>query len=274
MKSVAKGLLIGMATFGLAMSGVATATSIGSEPIAVYATLEDDLGGTPVQNNQGSQNTQEDLGNALRNQQISEDDKSVADWIKNQRGMSGEQLNKASQTLSPITNLIGYVVGAAVALIFTGIFAITALDLLYIAIPPIRGFLYKAGTDGTGAYTGGMPGGGYQRGYGYGGAGGASGGTAKPTQWISDEAVACAAMIGGSAQATGNMGPVGGPGGNPQNVPIKSVIGTYFKKRISFLIVLVVSAIVLTSSVLLGTGVNLAQWVLKLIELLNSYIPA
>lgn len=268
MKNVAKGLLIGMATFGLTMSGVAVTSSLSSEPVAVYATLEDDLGGTSTQNNQGN-----DISGALRDQQVSEDDQSVANWIKNQRGMTGEQLNKASQTLSPITNLLGYVVGGAVVIVFVAIFAITALDLVYISVPPVRNLLYKAGTDGTGAYTGGMPGGGYQRGYGYGGAGGAAGGSAKPTQWISDEAVACAALVGGSSQSVGNMGPAGGPGGNQQNVPTKSVIGMYFKKRIVFMILLVVAAIVLTSSVLLGTGVNLAQWVLKLVSLLNSYIP-
>ena len=257
-----------MATFGLTMSGVAVTSSLSSEPVAVYATLEDDLGGTSTQNNQGN-----DISGALRDQQVSEDDQSVANWIKNQRGMTGEQLNKASQTLSPITNLLGYVVGGAVVIVFVAIFAITALDLVYISVPPVRNLLYKAGTDGTGAYTGGMPGGGYQRGYGYGGAGGAAGGSAKPTQWISDEAVACAALVGGSSQSVGNMGPVGGPGGNQQNVPTKSVIGMYFKKRIVFMILLVVAAIVLTSSVLLGTGVNLAQWVLKLVSLLNSYIP-
>lgn len=268
MKNVAKWLLIGMATFGLTMSGVAVTSSLSSEPVAVYATLEDDLGGTSTQNNQGN-----DISGALRDQQVSEDDQSVANWIKNQRGMTGEQINKASQTLSPITNLLGYVVGGAVVIVFVAIFAITALDLVYISVPPVRNLLYKAGTDGTGAYTGGMPGGGYQRGYGYGGAGGAAGGSAKPTQWISDEAVACAALVGGSSQSVGNMGPVGGPGGNQQNVPTKSVIGMYFKKRIVFMILLVVAAIVLTSSVLLGTGVNLAQWVLKLVSLLNSYIP-
>lgn len=273
MKSVAKGMIIGIATFGLALSGVTATTMLNSKPIAVYATLEDDLGGTPAQGyQQGNAPAQNDLGNALRDQQISQDDQSVADWIKNQRGMSGEQLQKASQTLSPLTNLLGYIVGGAVALIFVAIFAITAIDLVYISVPPVRNLLYKAGTDGTGAYTGGMPGGGYQRGYGYGGAGGAAGGSAKPTQWISDEAVACAALLGGSAQSAGNMGPAGGPAG--QSVPTKSVIAMYFKKRIVFMIVLVVCAIVLTSSVLLGTGVNLAQWVLKLIGLINSYIPA
>ena len=65
-----------MATFGLAMSGVAVTSSLSSEPVAVYATLEDDLGGTPAQSNQGN-----DISGALRDQKVSEDDQSVANWI-------------------------------------------------------------------------------------------------------------------------------------------------------------------------------------------------
>lgn len=259
MVKVAKNLLIGLSAFGLAVCGITAVSPTTLEPVAVYASLEDDIAG------------------GISNTEISRDDQSVADWISQQRGVTGEQLNKASQTLSPITNLVGYIVGGAVTLVFIGIFAITALDLVYISLPPFRNMLYKSGTDGTGAYTGGMPGGGYQRGYGYGGAGGASGGSAKPTQWISDEAVACAAMLGGSSQSANmGMGPAGpiNMNGNPQNVPMKSVIGTYFKKRIGFMIFLVIAAIVLTSSVLLGTGVNLAQWVLKIISFINGYIPS
>lgn len=254
MVKAAKNLLIGLSAFGLAVGGITAISPSTLEPVAVYASLEDDIAG------------------GISNTEISRDDQSVADWISQQRGVTGEQLNKASQTLSPITNLVGYIVGGAVTLVFIGIFAITALDLVYISLPPFRNMLYKSGTDGTGAYTGGMPGGGYQMGYGYGGAGGAAGGSAKPTQWISDEAVACAAMLGGSSQSANNgVGPVNG---NQQNVPMKSVIGTYFKKRIGFMIFLVIAAIVLTSSVLLGTGVNLAQWVLKIISFVNGYIPS
>ena len=236
----------------------------------VYANgIEDNVGGS------GSN----DLGGGS----ISEDDQDVANWIGNQRGMTGKQLETAGRTLGPITNILGYIVGGIVVLTFGGVFVITALDIMYITIPPIRNILYKSGTDGTGAYTGGMPGGGYgmRGGYGMGGmmsgAGGPAAGTNKPTQWISDEAVACAALLGGSAQAQGGaMGGYGGIGGMQQQqqaMPMKSVIGTYFKKRMFFMVLLAVCAIVLTSSVLLGTGVNLAKWILKIIDMMNGYIP-
>ena len=50
--------------------------------------------------------------------------------------------------------------------------------------------------------------------------------------------------------------------GGQDQMSKKSVIGMYFKKRIFFMILLAICAIVLTSSVLLGTGVNLALWLL------------
>lgn len=261
--SKAKGLLIGLVAFGLSLSYVGTGSSL-VEPIGVYA-LEDNVGQT-MNNSQGNMNNGVDT-------RVPEEDREFANWIKNNRGFSSEQLQVASDTLSPITNVMGYIVGGIISLIFAGLFVITSLDLLYLTIPPIRNLLYKAGTDGTGAYTGGMGAGGFGRmGMGtMGGVGGASGGTSKPTQWISDEAVMCAALIGGSAQST--AGPMGPVGAQPQHVPMKSVIGTYFKKRIFFMILLVVSAIVLTSSILLGTGVNLAQWGIKIISIVNDYIP-
>lgn len=215
----------------------------------------------------------------LSDGELSKDDKSVGDYIKGQRGMTGEQLEEAGRKLSPLTNIIGYFVGGVVVIIFAAVFAITALDLLYIVLPPLRNVLYKAGTDGTGAMTGGMVGGGgYGMRGGYGAqagmVGGAAGGTAKPTQWISDEAVQCAAMLGGSAQSTPIGGAMPGVGGQmPQNMPMKSVIGTYFKKRVFFMILLAICVIVLTSSVLLGTGVNLAEWIVRMIDGLNNSIP-
>lgn len=269
-KSFARGLVIGLAAVGLVLAGTTATTVTYNEPLSVYAagSLEDDLGGTT--NNGGTANP---------NSEISEDDQAVGDWISGHRGMTGEQLQTASETLSPITNAIGYVVGAIVVLVMVLVSLITALDLLYISFPPIRNLLYKAGTDGTGAYTGGMPGGGYGRGMmgmGMGGMGGAAGGTHKPTQWVSDEAVMCAALMGGSAQAQGGM--PGMPGGYgmqqpQQQMSTKSVIGMYLKKRIFFLILLVIGVMVLTSSAIMGTGVNLAQWGIKLINMINGYIP-
>ena len=241
--------------------------------ITVYAT--EDLGdnlGTSGGNNDGM------MGGS-----VTEDDQEVGDWISNQSGMTGDQLNEASENLSFVTNFIGYVVGGIVILIFAGLFLITALDLFYITFPPVRNLLYKAGTDGTGAYTGGGMAGGYGRGMmgmGMAGAGGAAGGTNKPTQWVSDEAVQCAALMGGSAQAQNGGGMMGGgmyggmQGQPQQQMSTKSVIGIYFRKRIFFMILLVLCVIILTSSALLGTGVNLALWGVRLIDMLNGYIPA
>ena len=245
---------------GAVSLGGVGAFSISLQEVVMANSLEDNVS--------GSGNKAQSGGSGM-----TKDDQDVANWIKNQRGMTGDQLDTASTTLSPLLNLVGYVIGGALCIIFVGMFGITALDLLYITIPPIRNVLYKAGTDGTGAYTGGGPAGGYGGGYGggfgrggFGGVGGASGGSMKPTQWISDEAVQCAAMLGGSNQA--NM-----QGGAQQPMPMKSVIGTYFKKRLFFMILLVITAIVLTSSIMLDVGVNLAAWVMKIISMINSYIP-
>ena len=182
------------------------------------------------------------------------DDQAFGNWIKNNRGMSSEQLQKASDTLAPFTNVIGYIVGGAVVLVFSGIFLITALDLVYLAIPPLRSVLYTS--NNSGMY------------------GGNQGNTTK-RQWISDEAVACVGMLGGNAQQNGMPNPSlpGGNADNSQKSP-KVVIATYFKKRTVFMVILVICAIILTSSALLGTGVNLAMWGMRIINWLNSYIPS
>lgn len=260
----------------LIMIGVVCVNFVITSPVNVYATgVEDFL----------DENTGNDSNSS------SSDSSALGDWIKNQQGMSNEQFETATKVVSPVTNFFGYIVGGIVALIFGAIFVITALDLLYLAIPPVRGFLYQPGTDGTGAMTngammGGMYGGGMQQ---------QQSPVTKKKQWISDEAVMCAAMLGGSAQAQGgSMGamPMGGgygygarggmyggmgammgaQGATAEPMSMKMVLGVYFKKRMFFMILLVVCVIVLTSSVLLGTGVNLAQWVIKLTEAINGYL--
>lgn len=229
----------------------------------------------------------EDFGGS---EDISQDDQYFGDWVKQQRGMTSEQLNTASQTLSPITNIIGYAVGGVVVLLFAFISLITVLDLLYISIPPIRGLLYTGGEASGGAGgmgMGGMGGFGSRGGYGMGmggmgmGAGGGAQGGTKPRQWVSDEAVQCAAFMGaGQQQQGGGMGMMGGMsmmggmgGQQQQQQSTGSVITMYLKKRVVFLVLLAISAILLTSSALLGTGANLAQAGIKLINMLNGYIP-
>lgn len=263
---------------------------------AVYAenSLEDNVSDQTTATTAGSG----DFFDSLKDQDIGEAE-GIGDLLGNHQTMTSEQLGEASKWTAPITNIIGYAMGVIIIITITLVGLITALDLLYIAVPPVRNLLYKAGTDGTGAYTGGMPAGGMgmggfgRRGMGMGmgamGAGGASGGTARPHQWVSDEAVACAALLGGSQQAV-NMGMGGGMGmgmggmgmspmgmggmQQPDQAPMrmKSVLWVYIKKRAVFLVLLMVAVMVLTSSALMGTGVNLAQWVLRIIGLLNGKI--
>ena len=67
---------------------------------------------------------------------------------------------------------------------------------------------------------------------------------------------------------------MGSMGQQSQQGGTKSIIMAYLKKRIFFVILFAVCTVILTSSILLGTGVNLAQWGMKLIEILNNSIPA
>ena len=216
-----------------------------------------------------------DVSSFLNEGSVGSEDASVGNFIKNHRGATSEQMNTAAQALSPVTNILGYVGGGIVALIMAAIFFITALDLLYIAIPPVRQFLYTPGTDGTGAMTAGR---GAYGGYGGMGGMGAQQPAKKPVQLISDEAVQCVALLGGSSTTEG-MGAMnrmgGGFGSQPQAQMSKgSVIKTYFIKRAFFMVLLVICIIVLSSSVLLGTGVNLANWGIKLIDAFNKMTVA
>lgn len=264
----------------LAFFAVITVFSAVSMPTVntVYAasSIEDNLNGqtaTSAPSDSGS-----NMFDDIKNQEIDENDQGVADWLKDRRGVTSEQLATASNTLGPVTTIIGYITGGIIILLVAGVVCITALDLLYIAIPPVRNVLYKAGTDGTGGYTGGFGAGGYGRGFGGMGAmgAGAAGGSKKPTQWVSDEAVACAAMLGGSAQSAngmGGMGVIGAQQGQAQPTT-KSVIAMYFRKRIFFMILLALCIIVLTSSSLMNCGVNLAEWFIKIVNMINGKMSA
>lgn len=275
-KSSARAMLLIMAI--MVVSLVFTAVNVPTINVA-YAegSLEDNVGG-----NSESSDSSDDLFSGIKDQEMDPEDKGVSDWLKNQRGVTSKQLESASQTMSPITTIIGYISSAIIILIMAAVVTITALDLMYIAIPPTRNFLYKAGTDGTGGFTGGYGAGGFGRMGGMSmGAGGAAGGSNKPTQWVSDEAVACAAMLGGSAQSAqggmGMSGPYGAMGMQGQQQPqmkTKSVIAMYFKKKLFFLILLAICIVVLTSSAVMNCGVNLAEWFIKIVNMFNDKMSA
>lgn len=182
---------------------------------------------------------------------LNADDAVVGDIIRNHRGVTAEQMAIASNALSPFTNFCGALVGGAVAIIYAGVFVITAADLLYISLPPLRPLLLK-NQQGEGSKL----------------------------QLISDEALSIVANGGnggGSSSGGGMMGSGmmdGGFGAQPQSGGSSkgdSKLVAYFKARFLFMTFLVITTMVLTSSAIMGTGVNLAGWGLKLLQLFNDF---
>lgn len=198
-------------------------------------------------------------GNTAQEQQVdqgsnSRDAGALGDALQNYNPITDDNMSQAQALANPITNIIGNIIGAIVLLTAAGIFLITALDLAYIAMPFTRPLL-----------------------------------TSKH-QLVSDEALAAVGGASGGQQAggmgspmgspMGGMGGMGSPMGSPmgggmggqQKQSTKSVITTYFKKRVVFMVIFAVATVILTSSILTGVGINLAALLTEIINKLNSII--
>lgn len=211
---------------------------------------------------------------------------SVSDYLKGYTPVTQDNMNKASSLASPIVNFIGVLVGILCALTTGGVGLVTALDLLYIAVPPVRTFLYD-GAGQQGGMQGGMGMGMGMGGMGMRGAGMYGGGMGmqgagmqqgqKRFRWVSDEVVATVALCqpGGQspAMAGGGMMGMGMMNGAPQqNMSTKSTISVYLKKRIFFLVLFAVATVVLLSSVFTDCGLNIAALVMKIMARINGSI--
>ena len=189
----------------------------------------------------------------------------VSDTLKGFKPVTKEDMAKARQSSSWLTDIIGYAISILVILTFLGIGLITALDVLYMAFPPVRSFLYTAGTDGAGGMSGMNMSGNSSIG---------------GRQWVSDEAVQVASMLGGSAQATGHapgmgmgmpMGMMGMPGAqSPQKQQGggRVAIGVYLQKRVVFLFFLGLASVLLFTSAFTDFGINVGGMVLELLSML------
>jgi hypothetical protein len=198
-------------------------------------------------------------GNTAQEQQVdqgsnSRDAGALGDALQNYNPITDDNMSQAQALANPITNIIGNIIGAIVLLTAAGIFLVTALDLAYIAMPFTRPLL-----------------------------------TSKH-QLVSDEALAAVGGASGGQQAggmgspmgspMGGMGGMGSPMGSPmgggmggqQKQSTKSVITTYFKKRVVFMVIFAVATVILTSSILTGVGINLAALLTEIINKLNSII--
>lgn len=199
---------------------------------------------------------------------------SVSDYLKGYTPVTKGNMDKASFLASPIVNFIGMLIGLVCVITTAGVGLITALDLLYIAIPPVRGFLYEGAQHGgmAGGMAGGMGMGNMHGGMGMGGM--QPQGGAHRIRWVSDEVVATVAMCQPQGQGGGMGMMAGGMGmqGAQQNMSTKSTISVYLKKRIFFLVLFAVASIVLLSTVFTDCGINVAALVMKVMAKVNGSI--
>lgn len=189
----------------------------------------------------------------------------VSDALKGYKPVDSQDIENARQSSAWLTDLIGIAISFLVIGTFAGIGLITALDMLYLAFPPVRNMLYTAGTDGTGGMSG-------MNMSGNSSVGG--------RQWVSDEAVQVASMLGGSAQANGhgspmsmgmpNMGMHGSQASQVQQGGGRVAIGIYLRKRVTFLVLLGVASVLLFTSAFTDFGINVGGMLLELLGFLSE----
>lgn len=227
--------------------------------------------------NSNQANSDSSRGNGSNQQQGNSnsshrDQNNISDQLKGYKSISPEDMQNARANSQWLTSIIGVAISFLIIAVFAFTGFITACDLLYMYVPFVRKFLYSPGTDGTGAMTG-------------------MGGTGSTSllnfQWVSDEAVAVASMLGGSAQATGHMsggmpgvmggGGFGGPafGMGAQNPQVqqnggKSPIRVYIGKRLVALTLLGVASVLLFTSAFTDFGINVGGLLLQILSIIQE----
>ena len=228
-----------------------------------------------IHNSSTGQNTQQSSGSNTGDNAFD----SISDYMRGHDAVSKKDMESASKIASPIVALIGKATGVIILLVDALIFLVTALDLLYIAVPFTRKYLNPANLQQGGGMMPGM-GMGARMGMGMSMGGGAQG-AVNPNahKWVSDEAVAAIMMSQPQQQGmAGGMGMgMGGYGGmqqpqQQQQQSTKSTITTYFKKRIIFIVVFAIATTILMSSILVDCGLNLAQLMYKILGVFNDGI--
>ena len=204
----------------------------------------------------------------------------LADAIRNSNTITDESMAKASKFSAPILGFMNLISSALLILTLGAIGLMSVLDLVFIAVPMLRSFMYPAykqsvsGTAPAGGMMTPMGGGfgGYGNRFGYGGmAGGTAGAQAQPQgircQWISDEAVKAIGLSvpqpAPQAQPMGMMGVAPQP---QQPTGGKSAIVEYLKHRSVFIVIFVVAAMLLTSSILTGFGLKIFSFISEALQ--------
>ncbi|WP_445612977.1 hypothetical protein [Geobacillus sp. YF-1] len=157
-------------------------------------------------------------------------------------GVDKEAADTASMYMSPIVELVNLIVALILGVASLGMFFITGLDLLYIAVPPLRNLLNPSNSSSIG-------------------------------RWISDEALAVVGAQNSSqpqviaAPQSDVMGMTGygaGMMGGIQREPDKPkvMIINYLKKRVYFLFMFGVCVVLLSTTIFTDLGMKLGSWIL------------
>ena len=211
------------------------------------------------------------------------DTKSDVDGLKDAfdtARVDNKDLASATQFASPFVKAIKYIIAVITAVFTVLLGLVTMLDLLYLAVPPVRNLLCKEQPQAAGGMGGGM---GMGMGMGMGRMGmGGMGGAPQPAQsgigrFVSDEAVAALAeatqqaqgaaggMGGGMGMGMGGMGMGGmGMGAQQAKPKTKSVILTYLKKRAFAVVMFVVCLVLFTSTLFTDLGLYIGQWIIDI----------
>lgn len=170
-----------------------------------------------------------------------------------QGGIDDESSAEAQRIASPWTKVIRVIISVILLLLTAALFLITVLDLVYIGVPFVRKWL-GGGEDSSSSSGGG-------NGFGDGGFGNggfnynntSSQGKSGIGRIVSDEAIAAVQA------ASGSNG--GGFNSTSQPASKKSTIISYLKKRVVFLVVFGISAVLLFGTTFTDLGLKLGEWI-------------
>lgn len=209
----------------------------------------------------------------------------IRDYMKTYDPMNDEITD--NKIANKLLGAVGKLTSFLAVLAFSLFFFVTILDLLYITVPFLRPLLADANEDGQGNSLPGM---------GRPGMGGGAGAVAPKKafmnrQWVSDEAVDTVKRFGGSSQAQvsgmagsgvgpmGGMGGMGGIGGmstgaiqNQDDNSVQNPLSFYFRARLTTMIFLGICLVVLLSSIVMGFGMDVGTFILKVIASLGEWI--
>ena len=213
--------------------------------------------------------------------------------FKHKGGVTKEQMETGQKLGGPLFNLIGISAGCIFSFIVAWQVLQTAIDLLYLYVPFLRGLLspnqdpqaqggvlssmttisddmqkalelngsnLNQNAMGAGGMQGGM-GGGMAGGMGMGGMSGGMG---------MNQGMGMGGMSGGMGMGMGGMGGMTNPSMGNMPFSKKNTALTYFKNRALSLILLMVCIGVLASSILTDSGINLAELVMKILSFVNQ----